>query len=401
MSKSFYLFIALVLGVSFWELVPIAGIFNSSTVPVMMAVWMVVGVVYFRKLPETYDVFNFSSYRKYYYWLFAGIILSIIPAWFFWKHELWMSVLVNRGLIVYLFIPVLFRIKPTDKDIMRGIVYFAILYMLVWVIQAVLMPIPITMTYLTRVTLGGQFEVEPNEFGMLIPGYPAMLLLLYLMMQQFSENATLKTLIPMVVMYAVFFLLQNRGTLFFASGVMMYVLLMMKSKYKPYHLLLYTLVGIGVLVSTSDTWLALIQETQEQAADLDYNRWKALRHFVFEYSPNWLCYILGNGRFSFHTDAGANILALSIDGYDQTDIGIIGLWSVYGILPVMVIYTIVFRIIARRDFPFYMKALAFHMLMIPIAWNFISGDAMVLVLFIYLYAYYSESSKVMSEQLSS
>ena len=167
-----------------------------------MALWMVVGVVYYRKLPESYDAFNFGSYKKYYYWLYAGIILSIVPAYFFWKHDFLMSLLVNRGLIVYLFIPVFFRIKPTDKEIMWGIVYFAILYMVVWGIQAILMPIPITMTYLTRVTLGGQFEVEPNEFGMLIPGYPVMLMLLYLLMQQFSENATLKSLIPVLVMYA-------------------------------------------------------------------------------------------------------------------------------------------------------------------------------------------------------
>jgi len=108
MSKSFYIFIALLLGVSLWELVPIAGIFNSSTVPVMMALWMVVGVVYYRKLPEAYDAFNFGSYKKYYYWLYAGIILSIVPAYFFWKHDFLMSLLVNRGLIVYLFIPVFF-----------------------------------------------------------------------------------------------------------------------------------------------------------------------------------------------------------------------------------------------------------------------------------------------------
>lgn len=397
MSKAFYIYTSLLLGISFWDLLPLTAFFNPNTIPVMILVWAMFGMYHYRKLPEAYDQLDFSAYKKYYWWIYAGILLSIVPAYVFWNHDFVSSLIVNRSLIIYIFIPVFFLIKPTDKEIMRAIIFFTITYMLVWLVQALLMPLPITVPFLVKVTSGAPFEIDPTDFGMLLPGYPLIVLLLYLKLQQFRESSTFKTLLPALLVFFVIFLLQNRGTLFFASAVLMYVLVMMKSNYKPYHLLLYVLVGVGLLYSTFDSWIALIEETRQQAGDMDYNRWKALSYFMFEFSPNWLCYIFGNGRFSFHTDAGANTIALALDGYDQTDIGIIGFWSVYGLLPIVVIYRIVAAVITRRDFPFYMKAISFHLLIIPIAWNFISTDAMMLVLYVYLFAYYSESNKVLNQ----
>jgi hypothetical protein len=384
----------MLLSVSLWELIILSQVFNPVTVPVITAVWFMFGLFHYRNQPEAFSLFSYAAYRKYYGWFFAGIGLSIVPAYLNWNQDVFTSLIVNRGLVIYAFIPLLMIIKPTDREIVRALIYYSIVYMLVWVVQALLVPIPLTVPFLFAISSGAPFVIDPTDFGKLLPGYTLIVLLFYLQLQQFRQQSTFKKLLPVLLVFGVLFLLQNRGTLFFATAVFGLVLLQMKSNYKPYIMLFFAAVGVVVVVYTYDSWIALFAETAEQAGDGDYNRWKALSFFLFEYSPNWLSYILGNGRFSIQSEAGVDTYLLSVQGYDQSDIGIIGFWSIYGLLPVAVMYVMIAHVIRRNYFPFYLKALAFHMLLIPIAWNFTATDAMVLILFFYLYAYYSEASRI-------
>lgn len=400
LPKSLYIYVMLLLGVGLWDLLLITPVFNPNTIPVFILLWALFGIFHYNNLPEEYNAFDFSPYRKYYIWFFSGLVFSVVPAYFFWGQDIISSLIVNRGLIIYIFMPVLLFIKPTDKEIMNGVLFFTITYMVVWLAQAVLVPIPITVTFLEKVKSGAPFEIDPTDFGMLLPGYTLIVLLLYLKLQQFMQSSVIKTLIPALVMFVVIFLLQNRGTLFFSAAVMLYVILKMKSRFKPYILLAFGIAAMALIYKTADSWLWMIQETRQQAGDMDYNRWKAFNFFVFEFSPDWLCYIFGNGRFSFHSDAGASTFTLALEGYDQSDIGMIGFWSIYGIIPVAVIIILALSVVFRKEFPMYLKAISLHILLIPIAWNFAAADALVLILLFYLFAYYSESYKLLTNETS-
>ena len=398
MPKSVYLSITMLLSVSLWDLIVLTPVFNPVTMPVFIAAWALLGLLLYRKQPEPFSLFNYTRFRKYYLWFFAGITLSVIPAYLSWNQDIFISIIVNRALIIYAFIPLLMYIKPNDREIIRALIYYTVVYMVVWLIQALLVPIPLTVPFLNWMSMGAPFEIDPTDFGKLLPGYTLITVLFYLQLQQFRNESTFKKLIPVLLVFGVLFLLQNRGTLFFATAVFMYVLLKLKSNYKPYLMLFFAAVGALLMVYTYDSWIALLTETTGQATDSDYNRWKALNFFLFDYSPDWLNYILGNGRLSFQTEAGVDTFLLSMDGYDQSDIGIIGFWSIYGLISVAVICILIFKVIRNSYFPFYLKALAFHMLLVPIAWNFVAADAMVLILFFYLYAYYSEANRIADEQ---
>lgn len=394
MPKSIYIGVMLLLGIGFWELIPLRPVLNPVTVPVLLALWALFGLVHYRRLPPLYAQFELNRCRSYYLWFYAGIALSVLPSYFFWNQDLLSSVIVNRGLIIYAFVPVLFAIKPTDREILRGVVMYTFVYMLVWTVQAVLVPVPVTVPFLERMMAGAPFEIDPGDFGKLLPGYTVILLGVYLSFQRYYQQPSLQRLLPAMLLFLVIFLLQNRGTLFFASGVLLYIFISIKSAYKPYQLLGFGMLALVVLYLTAGSWMGMITETREQAGDMDYDRWKALRFFVFEFPPNALTYLLGNGRFSFHSDAGADTLALSMAGYDQSDIGLVGFWSIYGLLPVGVILTMMFLILVRPVYPFYLRALALHVLAIPIAWNFVSSDSITLVLVFYLFAYYAEAGRL-------
>jgi len=77
-------------------------------------------------------------------------------------------------------------------------------------------------------------------------------------------------------------------------------------------------------------------------------------------------------------------------GIYQSDLGIIGFWSMYGIIPLIAIYLLVFKVLLGKGIPFYLKAFAAHILVVPISWNFANTEIFIIILMIYLYAYNKE-----------
>lgn len=391
--KIWYLLIALILALNCWDLIIVAPIINNQTNSVFAVGWAIIGFFWFRNRPGYLRICNFKKHLKYFYWLIAGFSLSIIPAYIFWNQDFITSFIVNRRLIWYIFLPMILYVQPTQKEIIRVLVYYTFVYMVVWTIQAVT-PFPLMTPFERTFELGGSFELDQTDFGYLLPGYSIMLLLLYFKTQQFIENANLKTFLPALAMLAIFFILQNRGTLFFAVIVFGYALFRLQSKYK---IILFLFFGILVLITyviTSDFWLAQVHETTDEISNPDYNRWKAYYYFVFEYSPNWICNLLGNGFLSIKESGGLLLNDMKMSGFYQSDIGILGFWSKYGVLPVIVCYTLVLKILINKHFPFYLKALSAHILLVPIVWAFDTSDIFIIIILCYLYAYYVELKRM-------
>jgi hypothetical protein len=392
MLKSIYIFIALILAIDGWNLNILATVINSQINPVYAVAWACLGFYWFRSRPGYLKLYNYKKYRKYFYWLIAGFLLSMIPAYVFWNQDFVTSLIVNRHLIWFIFLPLMFYMQPTEKEIIRALVFYTVVYMAVWTIQAVT-PYPLTPLIENKNELGRfRLELEGTDFGYLLPGYPIMLLLLYFKMQQFMENVRLKTFIPVAAMLSIFFILQNRGTLFFSVIVFGFAIFRMRTRYKPILFFFFGVIVLAASLTLRKYWSGLIQETTEQLVNPDYIRWKAFVYFVSEYSPHWSCNILGNGLLSRKVESGQLILELMTEGYHQSDLGIIGSWSLYGILPLIVIYTVIFKILFHI-YPFYIKAMAIHILLVPIVWSFTKFDSLALIIILYLFAYYAKKRK--------
>ena len=301
--------------------------------------------------------------------------------------------IVNRRLIFYLFIPVLFHIQPSERDIIKSLSYFTVLYMSVWLYQVVT-PYPVTTSMEVAIEAGrGTFDRGSTDFGYLMPGYTLLLIPLYYRIQKLIEDVSLRTIFPVIIMTGILFLLQNRGTLFFAIIVLLFAFFRIRTKYRYFFIIFFIAVAAGAYIVTEKYWISFFNETSQQLSDPEYNRWKSLYYFLFHYSPHWLCYLFGNGYLSSRIDSGQFLIVLMNAGFYQADLGIIGFWSMYGMIPVLVIYAIVFRLLFFIAAPFYMKALAAHVLVVPICWGFSYYDMLLLVLMSYLAGYYSETLK--------
>ena len=400
MSKSLFFFISLVFAVNCWELIILAPVLNDQTIPVIAVMWAIMGIYWFRNRQGVLSLYNFNKYNIYLFWIIIGFALSIVSAYIFWAQDLLTGSIVNRGLIWYLYIPLLLYIQPSEKELIKAITYYAVAYVIVWVLQAV-SPDPIT-TSLNDVIATGRYngELGETDFGQPLVGFPLILILLYYKIQKFIVLPSARNFIPVFLLLILFFLFQNRSTLFFALTVFGYSIFKLRSRNKI--LLISNLLAllIGAYIYTAYYWSALFQETIEQINDPDYNRWKAFYFFVFNYSPHWVCNIIGNGFLSANEQGGKFIQDMMDQGYYQYDNGILGFWSQYGIIPIIVLYTVIFKILFQKSYPFYVKAIAAHILFVPIIFDFHTAETFIFILIIYFLAYYEEICKLSYRQIT-
>ena len=393
MKKTLYILVVLLLGINFWGLIILERVFNNVTNTIFAMIWAFLGFFWFRNSQKNQKSIAFIKYNKYFFWLVVGFGLSVFSANMFWNQGWATGIIVNRGLIWYIFLPVLLYIQPTGEELMKAVFYYFLAYALVWIVQAIT-PFPIYSGLASSIEIGrGKFELADTDFGQLLPGYPVILFLLYYRLQKMIEKPDIRNMFFAFILMIFFFLLQNRGALFFAVIVFGYALLKVRSPYKSILVPLFLLLVAIAYFYSAEYWNAQIKETIEQLNDPYTPRLRSFNLFLFNYAPHWICNIIGNGLLSANVPAGKFIQDLMDQGYYQYDNGMVGFWSQYGIIPLLVLYTVIFKILLRKSIPFYLKAIAAHILFIPIAWNFGSADIFIFVALIYLYAYYLELQK--------
>lgn len=153
-------------------------------------------------------------------------------------------------------------------------------------------------------------------------------------LQLVKEDFSVKSAFMVFSCFAFAFLLQNRSMLFSVSTVIVWTVLCIQHKNKWFIVLTLLIVALAVAYSTVDVWASLFEETTVQVEDEEYNRNKAYRYFLFEASPNIWCYIFGNGILSAHTTS--LLQDMMKEGIYNSDVGFIGYWNRFGIIPIMV-----------------------------------------------------------------
>jgi len=149
------------------------------------------------------------------------------------------------------------------------------------------------------------------------------------------------------------------------------------------------------IIYTTDVWLLMITNTQNNLGESDYNRWMALYYYFGEYSSNWFCYVFGNGYPSGGNSPLGNLMwANFTKGIFSSDLGMIGMWVDYGIIPLIAMYSTIISILRHEYFPLYLKFICLHILFVPTIFHFWSNPGIsFFVILIYLRAYYIEQNR--------
>ena len=103
---------------------------------------------------------------------------------------------------------------------------------------------------------------------------------------------------------------------------------------------------------TLPQWIKLFTQTFTELGDDDYNRILAYNYFLFDACPSFVYYLTGTGFISANTTS--LMQDLMAEGIYNSDVGFVGLWNFYGVLPIIAFVILIVKGLGRSK-PYFVK----------------------------------------------
>lgn len=384
-----YLLFLYLLYVNFWEIKPF-GNFSEDTQLVLIVAYLIFGCIKYRRRPRI----KFAGKYNYLKWIFIGILLSMIPAYLFYGQPITQSLVTYRAQYLIFTIPALFVISPRLEEIVKSLFLFSFLLLganlLVKFNHSLFVINETKIEHLSKI---GELNVLSRVGGIEYITIP-----FFYFLQQVKEKFTTKSMVKVLFLLFVMFIVENRSTLFPAILFTLYTFVFIKSKYKPIIWIAISIIGIFFVMHNLDVFTSLYEQTTEELGDQDYNRNKAWNYFIYMYSPHWLCYILGNGFLSAHYSPIMQLLME--EGIYNSDVGFIGYWNQFGIIPIIAIFIMYISVLkSKNSYPFQMKLIVIYSIMCGLTTIYYGQDVKILhlALFYYLFYYFKKNIQIRSK----
>ena len=312
--------------------------------------------------------------------LIAGLFFSMLMAWLFYNQSLLVSLGTYRFQYTCLcFIPLLI-ISPTKQELSSSFKIYAVIYSIFYLIlRSNLDLLAISEEQMIKVLN----HLENNEF--VVNGRTLMLIGCVFYLEDLVEKFSWKTLVIIAFLYVILILNQNRGHLLCMTPILAWCIYKTKYVYRGVLWIVLIPVVVAFIIQSRDLWAFLFEETTSQLENADYARNKAYSYFLFEASPNLLCYIFGNGLISFYTsDYLSDLQSMHIF---NSDVGMVGYWNQYGVLALLGYIYMICHLVRNKNVPLWAKLLSFVLILNPFTGGYIAKTEALFFYFIVYYAY--------------
>lgn len=373
-----YLFILFLLFVNFWGLKPF------GTISLDMNIMLIMAMLFYGycKYAKTRKAIRTRGRYKYLVWIVVGILISTIPTMIYYNQDITTSLMVYRSQIVLLTLPVLFRIHPTIEEISKALYWFAIAMFVANLIVGIN---PGLFVFRDDVIMRHELDPENHKLTITI-GVSLLIIPLYYYLQKLRINFNTKLLFKVIFIFVVIYIVENRSTLFPAIILTLYSFTKIKSRYKTIILTVLAIVIVIAAVQTMETWENLILETGDDLNDEDYNRNKAILYFTTIGQPSWITILFGNGMISAHT---SNLTAILMEnGIFYSDVGFIGYWYNFGIIPIIAILVMFINTFKSKSQTYCIRLIAIHILVCSLTTSYFFPIVYLMLLMIVYYIYY-------------
>lgn len=321
-----------------------AGIYDIIFIPEVLrniSQIAIIGVIISLLLIDYFAGGDKSIKQNFKYEVFLFLIstlLSMFIANAYHGQNFQTTLIAQRYMYFYFFYFFLHSMKPDIRNLEKVIMPLALIYAVFYLLQYFLYPIR-----LFDVHLG----VTRGTIRVWIPGGSFMLLAYYKSLQGFMRTQKIQYALYCLLFFIITGILQgtrqNLATI--SLFTLAFILFSKQVKSRALLLSLSAIAGIAILIIFQDIFIELLALTQKQASDKDTNiRIVAMNFFMTEFMPSKLAYIFGNGQDSLNSSYGKAIAAYKAMGLYQSDIGLIGDYSKFGILFVIAQLSIVFRL---------------------------------------------------------
>jgi hypothetical protein len=314
---------------SLTKLIGIAGI-------AIIFVFLIIHLIYDQKIPYK------LNFKTEVWMMLLAVFLSMFIAYYGHGQAFKYTLIAQRFMYVYLFYFLLAYIRPDKYDVMKMIVYFAIAYFVIYLIQYSIYPARI---------YSGRVSLDRGTIRIFLPGYIYIVSAYFIGLYQFYNFNKLKY-IAISGMVVIILILQGTRQSMAAIGLLtiISILISRQAKSKFTYLFLILIGAASVFFLFQDIIMNLIEVSMEQKEESTDNiRILSATFFLTDFMPNKMAYILGNGVDSQNAEYGLLIqLYKNKLGFYQSDIGIIGTYSKFGVLFILGELAVYFKIFKKR-----------------------------------------------------
>lgn len=331
---------------------------------------------------------NTQTNRRYVWLIFLGVLLSMTSVYFYHDQSFAATFISQRQIYLFIYFFVLLRMAPSVEEIIRFARWYSLLSLGVWILSIINPYLFARESDQISYLLSG----ESGDIGFATTTLAIVVLYYYFLLEQAVRRFSVKAWGKVLFWLAFFILMQNRSMLFIALILTAYSILRIRSRYRVAMILISGVACVAVIILSQDILVSLYEETVAQLSDPDYNRWNAIGFFFTERENYpFYCMLFGNGTPAAGTSYLQSLLQAS--EYSRayiSDIGLLGDYFYFGLLPLGVIYFIVFKLLRERAFPYFLKLMSVHILLVPTIFSISFGGTNVLFFCIvmYLYCYY-------------
>lgn len=287
-----------------------------------------------------------QHFRTEVYLFLIATFLSMFVANAYHQQTFSTTLLVQRYMYFYLFYFLLHSYKMDAEDIERLIIPLGLLYVLFYLMQYIAFPVKL---------FDSRVVEDRGTIRIFIPGASFMWVAYFKSLQQFFNSRKGKFLILCIVFFLVGGVLQGTRQSF-ARIVLMTLAFIFFNKEVKSKTLIISLAGIAgftLFLLFQEIIMEFISLTQRQTSSHQPNiRILAAIFFMTDFMPANIAYILGNGQDSMNEAYGLRIYFYRVArGFHQSDVGLIGSYSKFGILFVIAQLSILARLILGKVHP--------------------------------------------------
>jgi hypothetical protein len=274
--------------------------------------------------------------------IFLAVIVSMFGAYYFHKQDFAVTAVAQRFIYFIIFYPVLHVLKPKPDFLIKIMVYLGVFYAVLYLLQLLLYP--------TELVAAKMF-VDRETLRIALPGSGFLVLAYLIGLSRLVKTNNIKYLLLCVLTLIVIALMGTRQVIAPTALItILMVLFSKKVKSRALIIVLLSIATIPIYFLFIDIFNAMFEVSQVQASDYKGDiRVKAATFFLFEFFPTKMSYIIGNGVPSSLSLYGIKMNAYAkILGYYQSDIGIVGDYTKFGILMVIAQISLFTRVLIRR-----------------------------------------------------
>jgi hypothetical protein len=266
----------------------------------------------------------------------GSIFFSILMSYISWGQSFANSFTETIPYSVWILFFYLLHTQISVKSIEKIILIYGVIYVVLYFFQLANSP----KIFFGRSLWGDEFSVDRGIVRIVFPGGGIFVLAAFLALNKLTTQSKGRWFWLLFSLLGVIIPILQVTRLFIAGVVIIYLFHFLQ-KQSLYKKIMIMVVFIGIIFYVGNSNIGVISGLKEatkadEKLGENYIRIRSGTYFLTDFSPNLINQVFGNGvpylNFSYY---GLKLEQLNQKGYFLEDVGIIGMYAMFGILPVI------------------------------------------------------------------